>query len=377
MEMLLAFIIEKMEVYIMEIKRYLGFTDEIKEPRKTKVENELSRAYRYNGKIYNAVTILCMKLLEGCYPEKEENYQYYKRNGELSKPKTLYMYMDPDGKQYFELNKTQYDFVCYLLKNGLNTEKSMLAYDRADIEHMEAIKQAEQEEKERQEAEEQRKAEEKENFKIWMRNEVEKISDFQKEIIDSIFFAIYGQQNTWNYSLAVCINNYNNPLCKEEVISRLHNDNKASIKIFECLTGLKLPKGYKERKAYLESISVSDFKEPVGYNPRKKREEKEVRKEEFYINEYTPEGQKWTKVIAEPYTKYGVDMFIRYSNGRFSISLAEAGIKLCTGKTKTECINKLKKFVDDRGKETFLQMVKDATEKMYKATGINPRYKIA
>jgi len=82
----------------MEIKRYLGFTDGIKEPRKTKVENELDRLYRYNGNIYNTTTFLCVKLLEGCYPDKEENYQYYKRNGELSKPKTLYMYMNPDGK---------------------------------------------------------------------------------------------------------------------------------------------------------------------------------------------------------------------------------------------------------------------------------------
>lgn len=52
-------------------------------------------------------------------------------------------------------------------------------------------------------------------------------------------------------------------------------------------------------------------------------------------------------------------MFIRCSNGSFSISPAEAGMKVCDGRTKTECINKLKKFVDDRGNETFLQMVKD------------------
>ena len=361
----------------MNIKRYLGFTDGIKEPRKTKVESELDRLYRYGGNVHNTVTFLCVKLLEGCYPDKEENYQYYKRNGELSKPKTLYMYMNSDGKQYFELNNTQYDFVCYLLKNGLNTEESILEYDRADIKRIEALKQAEQEEKARQKAEEQKRAEEKENFKIWMDKESEKIPDFQKEIIDSIFFAIYGQQNTWNYSLAVCINNYNNPLCKEEVIARLHNDNRASIKIFECLAGLKLPKGYKERKTYLESISVSDFKEAVDYKPRKKREEEETQKEEFYINERTPEGQRWTKVIAEPFTKYGVDMFVRYYNGGFSISLAEAGMIVCGGKTKTECINKLKKFVEDRGQETFIQMVKDATEKMYKVTGINPRYNVA
>ena len=361
----------------MEIKRFLGFTDNIKEPRKTKVEDELNKSYRYNGKIYNAVTFLCVKLLEGSYPEKEENYQYYKRNGELSKPKTLYKYLNSDGKCYFELNKTQYDFVCYLMENSLNTKESMIAYDKADIERIEALKQVEQEEKARLEAEEQKKQEEKEKFKQWMHEESEKIPLFQKDLIDTIFLNIYGEANTWNYSLAVCINNYNNPLCKEEVITRLHNDNKASIKIFECLTGLKLPKSYKERKIYLEGLTVSDFKEMIEYKPRKNREKKEVQKEEFYINERTQEGQKWTKVIAEPFTKYGVDMFIRYSNGNFSISLAEAGMKVCDGRTKTECFKKLKKFVDDRGKETFLQMVKDATERMYKATGINPRYEVA
>lgn len=359
----------------MKIKRYLGFTDEMKEPRKTKVENTLDQFCRYKGVVYNVVTFLCVKLLEGCYPEKEENYQYYKRNGELSKPKTLHKFVNPNGT-YIELNKTEYDFVCYLLEKGLNTEESMLLYDKADIEHVEALKLAEQEEKVRQEAEEQRKAEEMENFKIWMHKESGKIPDFQKEIIDAIFFSIYGQENNWNYSLAVCINNYNNPLCKEEVISRLHNDNKASIKIFECLTGLKLPKSYKERKTYLENISVSDFKEAIDYKPRKKRGEKETQKEEFYINEHAPEGQRWTKVIAEPFVKYGVEMFIRYNNRLYSISLAESGMRICEGKTKTECFEKLKRLVKDKGLETFLQLVKDATEQVYKVTGINPRYKV-
>ena len=51
---------------MLKIKRYLGYTDGIKEPRKTKVENELSRCYSYKGNIYNAVEFLCTKLLEGC-----------------------------------------------------------------------------------------------------------------------------------------------------------------------------------------------------------------------------------------------------------------------------------------------------------------------
>lgn len=359
----------------MEIKRYLGFTDGIKEPRKIKVENELSRSYRYNEKIYNAVTFLCMKLLEGCYPEKKENYQYLKRNKELSKPKTLYMYMDPDRKQYFELNKTQYDFVCYLIEKELNTEKSILAYDKADIERMEALKQVEQEEKARQEVEERKRSEERERMMEIIAEEAQHITQEEKEIVDSVFLDMYGKENPWNYSFVALIHNFDNFYCKEEIISRLHNDNKASIKIFECITGLKLPKSYKERKNYIERLTSADFNGMIQYKPRKRRDEKGVQKEEFYINIHTPEGQRWIRVIAEPYREYDVDMFIRYNNGNFSISLAEAGMIVCDGRTKTECINKLKKFVDDKGKETFLQMVKDATERMYKINGINPRYK--
>ena len=366
---------------MLKIKRYLGFTDGIKEPRKTKVENELSRCYSYKGNIYNAVEFLCVKLLEGCYPDKEENYQYYKRNGELSKPKTLYKYYSEDtehGKTYFELNKTQYDFVCYLIENGLNTEEKILAYDKADTERVEALQKAEEEEKARQEEERQRREEEKEQFKNWMFAESENIPQFQKDIIDSIFLAIYGTENSWNYSLAVCINNYNNPLCKEEVISRLHNDNKASIKIFECLTGLKLPKGYKERVAYLEGLTASDFKEAVDYKPRKKAEhteEKEVQKEEFYTLMY---DNSWKKVIAEPITKYGMDMFIHFENGVWKISHAEVGMSLASGKTKTECMQKLKELVDNKGMD-FLNSRVEEVKKMIaiRCKEQNPRYSVA
>ncbi len=364
---------------MLKVERFLGFIDTIKEPRKTKIENELSRCYRYNGNIYNAVTFLCMKLLEGCYPDKEENYQYYKRNGELSKPKTLYRYNSPDGKTYFELNKTQYDFVCYLMENNLNTEKSIRAYDKADVERMEALKYAEEEEKARQEEAQRKAEEEKENFKRWMWEESEKIPDFQKDIIDTIFLNIYGQQNTWNYSIVPCINNYDMPMCKAEIISRLHNDNKASIKIFECLTGLKLPKGYKERIAYLESLTTADFKEAVDYKPRKKAvhsEEKEIQKEEFYILMW---NYTWNKVIAEPVTKYGIDMFLYYDIKEkiWKLSHAEIGMNIASGKSKTECMQKLKALINSKGKDGINQLVENNKQMIFSKAGINPRYKIA
>lgn len=355
----------------MKIKGFLGFTDGIKEPKKTRIEKELNKPYLYNGEIYNAVTFLCVKLLEGCYPEKEENHQYYKRNGELSKPKTLYMYTDPSEETYFELNKTQYDFVCYLLKNDLNTEKAMIDYDDSE----EVRKQAELEKKARQEAEERRRAEEKERIHRMIEEQAQCIPPEEKEIVDSIFVDLYGEEQPWNYSLAALIHNLDDPYCKEEIILRLHTQNKASTKIFECITGLKLPTSYHERKNYIEGLTVADFKGMTQYKPQKKRKETKVQKEEFYLIERTPEGPKWTKVVGEPFTKYSVDMFLCHGDGNVSIVLAEAGRKVCDGKSKTECINRLKKTVNDKGKEAFLQIVKDATEQISKIAGINPRYK--
>lgn len=358
-------------MFLMWIKGFLGFTDGIKEPQKTKIEHELKKFCRYNGMVYNAVTFLCMKLLEGCRPEKEENEQHCKRNGELSKPKILYRYTDPDQEAYFELNKTQYNFVCYLIENGLDTEKAMLAYDNAE----EARRQTELEEKARQEAEERKQAEERERIHRMIEEEAQCIPPEEKEIVDRIFVDLYGEEQPWNYSLVALIHNLDDPYCKEEIILRLHNQNKASTKIFECITGLKLPTSYHERKHYIEGLTVADFKGMIQYKPQKKRKEKEVQKEEFYVSERTPEGQKWTKVIGEPFTKYGVDMFISYGDGKVSIFCAEAGMKVCDGKTKTECMEKLKKVVDDRGKELFLRTIKDVTKHIYETIGTNPRYR--
>lgn len=363
---------------MLKIKRFLGFTDGIKEPRKTKVENELSRYYSYKGNIYNAVEFLCTKLIEGCHLEKEENYQYVKRNGEMSKPKTLYMFFDKDVRRYFEMNKTQYDFVQYLIDKGLNTEESIITYDKADVERIEALQRAEEEEKVRQEEEKRRSSEEKEKFKQWMFAESENVPDFQKDIINAIFLSIYGTENSWNYSLAVCINNFNNPLCKAEVVSRLHNDNKASIKIFECLTGLKLPKGYKERIAYLEGLTASDFKDAVDYKPRikaKHTEEKEVQKEVFYT---LRRDNSWRKVIAEPITKYGMDMFIHFENNVCNISHAEVGMILASGKTKTECMQRLKELVDSKGMDFLNGRIEDVKRMIAnRCAEQNPRYNVA
>ena len=140
---------------------------------------------------------------------------------------------------------------------------------------------------------------------------------------------------------------------------------------------MKLPKGYKERISYLEGLTASDFKEAVDYKPRKKveyTEEKEVQKEEFYTLMC---DNSWKKVIAEPITKYGMDMFIHFENDVWKISHAEVGMSLASGKTKTECMQKLKELVDSKGMD-FLNNRLEEVKKMIanRCKEQNPRYSV-
>ncbi|MFG6393126.1 MAG: hypothetical protein K1W24_02885 [Lachnospiraceae bacterium] len=196
----------------------------------------------------------------------------------------------------------------------------------------------------------------------------------EKRLADSIFIFMYGTECK-NYSLIALVHNFDNQYCKEEIISRLRNDNKASIKLFECLTGLGLPKSYRKRVEYIGNITMENFKGMTGYQPYKKKGTKEVHKEEFYIAEGRGRAERWTKVIAEPFRKYGLDMFIFYSNGYWNISLAESVVYVATGRTKKECMANLKKYRDIHGKEDFLQKIKRKTSLVINSIGANPRYK--
>lgn len=354
-------------------KFYFGFTDNIKEPRKTKVENLFDKLIRYDGKIYNMVDYLCLKLLEGHYLEKEENYTYYKRNGELTKPKTLYKFVNKSRKTYIELKKTEYDFVEYLIDNGLNTEQAMekaIADYKVCMEEQKRL----QEENERaalEKAEQERK--EAERVKTLLAEDMERLPKMETKIVDDIFLDIYGMEKKWNYNLLPLIHYYDISYCKNQIKERLHNENKASIKIFECVTGLKLPKGYKERMQYLESITSSDFKEPVEYKPRKKAEQKEKDIQEVYIAFHNKDHSEWRKVIAECFTKYGIDFFILRDNDEWKISVKRVGLLIAKGKTRSEAMENLKVNIDKMGHAE--QMIENARKTIEKSAGVNPLYK--
>lgn len=245
---------------ILELKTTLGFTEGMKPMQIARVEEQLDKRVKYNNTIYSMKEYIVIKLSEGSYPVIMENCWHYKRNGEKSKPETQYRLQTDKkgGTYYFKLNKTQGEF-CLYCSEKFKTLDEVKKKDNEVFSAMEKIR-LQQEETERiKERKEIERIEKRKSFRSWMLEESKKIPQEQKDIITSIFVKKYGVVNDWNFSLAVCINNFDDEMCKNEIISRLHNDNKASIKIFECLTGLKLPKGYKKRIEYLENITSKDF----------------------------------------------------------------------------------------------------------------------
>ena len=352
---------------------YFGFTDNIKEPRKTKMENLLDKLITYNGKVYTIADLLCTKLLDGCYLEKVENYTYYKRNGELTKPKTLYKFVSKSEKTYIELKKTEYDFVEYLINNGLDTEQAMEKTIADHKEYMEEQKRL-QEENERAalaKAEQERK--EIERIKAILAEDMEHLPEAEIKIVDDIFLDIYGMENKWNYSLLALIHHYDVPYCKNQIIERLHNGNKASIKIFECVTGLKLPKGHKERIIYLENITSADFKEPIEYKPRKKAEAKEKNVQEVYIAFHNKDCYEWRKVLAECFTKYGIDLFILKDQDEWKISVKRVGLLIASGKSRLKAMEDLKINIDKM--KNAEKMIENARKAIERTAGVNPLYK--
>lgn len=352
---------------------YLGFTDSTKEPQKTRIQNSLDKLIRQDGSIYTIKTWIVNKIINGRVPEIEENVITYNRQGYQNKPKTEYRLIDKDKGLYNTLNKTEYNFALYLVNKGLNNEGNINDYlykERLKLEQIQAENdRLEQEEKARQEAIER----ENNIAKSILENDV--VTEKEKEIVSKIFFDIYGEENDWNYSLVPLIHHFDLQYCKDQIKSRLHNSNKASIKIFECITGLKLPNNNKERMEYLDGISSQDFKGIAEYKPRARREKKDIVLEDFYISKGVGNGKtEWVKVQAEGFTKYGIDFFIRKYKDNWSISVASVGVLIADGKTKIEAMDKLKSIIDSRGIESVNELIEEMKIKIIKQNGENPRY---
>lgn len=369
-----------------DMKSFLGFTDTIKEPLKTKVEDTLNKVMRYNeletesgekNPIMSRKQFLLELLKQGNDIKKDDNVTYYSRKIEgMTKPKTEYKIYTLDGC-YYEITKTEYNFCIYCKENKLVTSEAIKNYITQEEKHLQTIAEQKAEEKRIQAEKERAECEEVERINNMIHEEVKTLPAEEKEIMNSIFLSMLGSEANENcYTLIACIHHFDNKICKQEIISRLHNDNVASIKTFECITGLKLPKGYKERITYLNSITSDSFVGMIEYKERKKAEQKDIVTEEFYINERdnTNNTFHWQKVIAEPYSKYGIDFFIQCINGQYKISEVSTGSLFAYGKTKTEAKQKVDTFFQDKGKDYILNAIKQMLDMVERTAGKKPCY---
>lgn len=373
----------------MKIERYLGFTGKIKEPRKTKVENLLNKPMSFEiinstsaetgSELIRGKAIECLATLitKGFTPDEKENVQYCKRNGELTKAKNEYRLVSPYNNTYYEINKTQYDFCCYLIEQQLTTETAILEYDAAEVAKIEAVERELSEALEKERIKMKQEQKERENalnsaFKY-------ELTEEEKEVVNALFREKY-TCDPWKsvYRFVGLIHNIDNKYCKERICEVLTpNDNKLSIKIFNAITGLALPTGQKKRLEYINGITSADFK---GINKSADNSTSKDNKKAYYIcisHTSRQHPDSWEKRYGTPYSKYGIEMFIFRDGDTWNISHVQSGVSLMHGKTKAKCMDNLDALVDRIGEAQFVKLIEEATKTVENTCGINPLFKTA
>src|SRR5574344_1188624 len=275
----------------MKTNSFYGFTDSIKQPRKTKVENTLDNLVRDNtNTVYRYADFIVNKIFEGfnipsihTITHGMINTRYGREYGELTNPKIEYRISNNENR-CFTWNKTYFDFANYII-NNFKTLDDIQKFIDAESDKIKAEQEAEQKRIADEKAEKEAKEQAKKEFENWKCDEIKKLIDTDiHKLCAEVFTSVYPECKypLVNLSVIVYADNIENPLCRNELIAMLHNNNKASIKVFEIYTGIKLAKNHKERIIQLEIITKNDYKGVQEFKPRKKSEHTEKELETYY-----------------------------------------------------------------------------------------------
>lgn len=334
---------------MLKLKTDLGYLKEFSNLQRGKVNVQLEKLVRYNNTIYSYKEYIAIRVIKGFNtPKIKENYSYYKRDGEKTKPKNLYILCNNSG-QYIKLNKTLFNFAKWLIDNGLTAEEKIVKADNLEFLRLEKIRQ----EEEKMMLEEQQKENElkriEEQFKIELEEKIKSYSNIEKlALAEKIHFDLYNEFIPRSARMIlVIIDNFDKELYKKKAKSILHLDNRASRKIFEYVTGLKLPKTLKGTMEYLDNITSKDFVDMQEFKPRKKYEQKEVKLEKFYIRKGF-DGSNLTVAEGEKFNHLGLDLYIKHDKGSYSITEASTGVKLIDNDAnKSKLLKTLKEKVNN------------------------------
>lgn len=353
---------------MLKLKTDLGYLKGFSDLQRGKVNIQLDKLVRYSGNIYNYKEYIAIRVIKGFNtPKIKENYSYYKRDGEKTKPKNLYMLCNNSG-QYIELNKTLFNFAKWLIDNGLTAEEKIVKADNLEFLRLEKIKQ----EQEKIMLEEQQKENElkriEEQFKIELEEKIKSYSNIEKlALAEKIHFDLYNEFIPRSARMIlVIIDNFDKELYKKKAKSILHLDNKASRKIFEYVTGLKLPKTLKGTMEYLDNITSKDFVGIQEFKTRKKYEKQEIKLEKFYVRMGIG-GLKLAVAEGEKINHLGLELFIKYSPKGYSVTEVTTGLQLIGENTnKQELIKTLKNKITSDNINTIKENIKTTIERLGK-----------
>lgn len=350
---------------------YLGFTDDKPALQKNRIEAYLDKVFRYSDGVMARKDAMLLSLRNGKKPEVVE---------EVKDGRTKKFYRMSWGNYYNDITKTEYDFCIYLIEHDLISEESVNAFiDAENLKKEKAI----EEQKKAEEAvrkERERKEVEKKAFKSWLKSASEMyIGTTKGNLLEQIYISTYGgyPASERAYDVLACIDNIENPLCREELKARLHLDNKVSRKVFYCVTGLKIPNTNKESMKFLDKVQKSDYLGTVEYKECKKPEKhsNENTQETFYILGRDKEKKaEFTPVMGNKISYNGIEMFIhKLPDGKIGISSIKCGIRVSVGKNKTEAVQNMKDLVKKFGKDKIQNQIDNAAD-IY---GISPYLKQA
>ncbi|BAO04961.1 uncharacterized protein CBO05P1_242 [Clostridium botulinum B str. Osaka05] len=352
---------------------YLGYTNnlKVKSMQKAKIEKNLDNFIRSDKIMYIQKDFILNRIKEGFEPCIVENYSYYsKRLDGMTKPKTDYRLTNKEGT-YYTINKTLYKFGKYIIDNNFIDDTIRESFILEEQQEKAQQKQLQKEKELQEQHEKELKEKQKQEFKKWIMKEIENYNNIDKlNLAKEIFSHENGRYlESVLKKLLIFIENINNPLCKEELISWLHIGNKASKKVFYHITGIKLPITNKETTSLLEKLNSNDYIGMIEYKPRKTpQQQKELKT--FYKMIRIPEPH-FEESLGEELKKYGLTMYLTKTNNNYSLTEVKSGCDITGGKTKIETLNNLKNFVNKYG----IDRVKNMIEEQIKQNGLSPLFR--
>jgi len=324
---------------------YLGFLDDKTPMKAGKIKRTLTQLIRTDSKVLELRDNVLLLVLGGSQTYSNENSRSYG------------IYLKGDSGVFYDVTKTEWDFANYLIDAGFTTEEAVNNKIAEEV----IMREKAAEEARQAEKEAEKKRQDEAEFMRWLDDKALTYPPNERaKLQDQIFADIYGKTQPFNRRSLVLIDHFDNPVCKGHLCPYLHTDNKASRKLFECLTGLKLPRSNKETKAFVAELTTKDFKDPIPYRKRKQPKEKEL--STFYIASPNKGKSEFRPVEGEKLEKYGLHLFIYSDNDNVIISSADVGCKLVQGQTKTEALQNLRKVINEMGKDKIEGLVAEIGE---------------